>query len=311
MGAKESGKEDKKAEERKNAKPPEEKKTLEEKKEGKKTGPRPPGELIGVVSGKGGVGKTTVSINLAAALAHEFGKKVVVIDCNIGTSHLGVALGMHYAPHTLNDVLRGKAKLTEALYKHEPSGMTVLPASMKATNIQAVDVSQIKKIAKQLALSYDYVVLDAGPGLGREAFATLFAAEKLLYVSIPTMPSVIDIVRYRQALQGEDKVHLGIVLNMFDGKEHQMSVDEVEKLSQLKVISKVPTDVEVHRSLAAEIPVVISKPKSPAGKELIDLAAKVCGEFEETPKKLKFHEKLWRGLKGADERFDEMMGFDR
>ncbi len=269
------------------------------------------GELIGIVSGKGGVGKTTVAINLAASLAHDFHKKTVVIDCNIGTSHLGVALGMHYLPATLNDVLRGKAPLTEALYKHGPSGMMVLPASMKATNIQAVDVSQIKKIAGKLALSHDYVILDAGPGLGREAYATLFAAEKLVYVTIPTMPSVIDIVRYRQALAGEDKVHLGIVLNMFDGSPHQMTVDEIEKLTQLKVIAKVPTDIEVPKSLAAEVPIVISKPKSPAAIELVKLAAKVCGEYDETPRKLKFHEKLLAGLKDADERFDELLGFDR
>ncbi|MFH0961922.1 MAG: AAA family ATPase, partial [archaeon] len=82
--------------------------------------------VIGIISGKGGVGKTTLVSNLGAVLAEEFKKDVVVLDCNFTTSHLGLYLGLYQTPITLNTVLQGKAELEDAIYTHR-SGMKVIP----------------------------------------------------------------------------------------------------------------------------------------------------------------------------------------
>ena len=263
------------------------------------------GKLVGVVSGKGGVGKTTVSVNLGSALALQLKKRVVIVDCNIGTSHLGPSLGMHYCPHTINDVLRGKAELEEALYKHKPTGMTVLPASLKAAGVHAVDAMKIKSVARKLALTHDYVILDGGPGMGREAFATLTAANELLYVTTPTLPSVLDVVRYTEALQGEDKTHLGVVLNMFEKASHLLTMEDVERLTQLKVITTIPTDVEVQKSLAAELPVVVFSPNSRSSRAFTELAAKVAGVYTPPPANPTIRQLVAEQVR----RLDELIGF--
>ncbi len=254
------------------------------------------------------MGKTTVCVNLGAALeVTQPRKKTVLVDCNVGTSHLGVSLGMHYCPHSLNDVLRGKVALAQALYKHAPTGMTILPSSVKATNIESLDLNQIKKIGEKLSQSYDFVVLDAAPGIGREAFATLAAAEELLYVSSPTMPSVLDVVRYTHALHGEKKKHLGIVLNMFDADSHQLSVADAEKFTQLPVICVVPTDKQVSRSLAAELPVVAMDEACPSSKAFFELASKIAGDYKPPEKKPGLKEVIERHVR----RIDELIGWEK
>ena len=72
--------------------------------------------VLGIVSGKGGVGKTTIATNLALALS-EIGREVVIVDCNITTSHVGFSFGFYYYPITLNDVLKGLFDLRRAVYK--------------------------------------------------------------------------------------------------------------------------------------------------------------------------------------------------
>ena len=84
--------------------------------------------LILITSGKGGVGKTTLTSNLSAALT-DFGEDVIAMDANLTTPNLGLHTGMHLAPNTLHDVLKGKKELKKAIYPH-PYGYKIIPASM-------------------------------------------------------------------------------------------------------------------------------------------------------------------------------------
>lgn len=264
-----------------------------------------PGRIIGIVAAKGGVGKTTVTINTGAALASRMGASVVVVDCNVSTSHLGVSLGMHYVPNSLHDLLAGKADFDEVLYKHAPTGMMVLPASLKSGGVQAIDFDALRKAARKLAESYEFVLLDGAPGLAREAMATLATANELLYVTTPTMPSVLDVVRYRQAAKAEGKAQLGVVLNMFDMLPHQLAVPDVERLTQLPVVCRVPTDPAIYQSLAAELPAVVHSPNSPASRSFIALAKFLSGPNTRPVAPKGMGERISEGLR----RMDEFIGF--
>ena len=84
--------------------------------------------VVAVVSGKGGVGKTTVTANLGVALFSEFERSVLLIDSNLTSSHLGIHFGLIYFPFTINSILEGETRLMNAIYRH-PSGVHLLPAS--------------------------------------------------------------------------------------------------------------------------------------------------------------------------------------
>lgn len=233
--------------------------------------------IIGIVSGKGGVGKTTVGLNVGASLAHHFKKNVTIVDCNVTTSHLGLYLGMYYCPITLNKVLRGEYTAEEAIQQHH-SGLKIIPASLSLSDLEGIDVTEIRESIKSLFDKNDIIFLDGSPGLGREAIATLRASDEILYVTNPYIPFAMDIVRNQEIVNEIGVKPLGIVLNMVHGKKHEMNNKEIEELTRLPVIAKIPFDMNVHKSLALKTPIVTYKPYTAASKELIKLASNLIGE---------------------------------
>jgi cell division ATPase MinD len=233
--------------------------------------------IIGIVSGKGGVGKTTIGLNLGAALSQHFKKSVTIIDCNVTTSHLGLYLGMYYCPITLNKVLRGEYTAEEAIQSHH-SGLKIIPASLSLSDLDGIDMTEIRNSIKSLFDKNDIILLDGGPGLGREAVATLKASDEILYVTNPYIPFAMDIVRNQEVVNDLGVKPLGIVLNMIHGKKYEMNAKEIEELTRLPVIAKIPFDRNVHKSLALKTPIVTYKPYSPASKEIVKLASTITGE---------------------------------
>ncbi len=236
--------------------------------------------VIGVISGKGGVGKTTLVVNLGAALAAR-GKKVIIIDCNITTSHLGSYLGMYYCPVTINQVLRGDAEVADIIYDHH-SGMKIIPASLRVEDIRGVEFSRLKEVVRKLGEDC-IIILDAAPGLGREAAITMRASDEIIYISTPFVPSIIDVVKCKNMANEIGLKHIGLVLNMVTRESYELTKKDAENMSGLPVISTVPMDKNVHRSLAANLPVVQSAPGSKSSSAFKRLAAYLINEkYEET-----------------------------
>jgi septum site-determining protein MinD len=236
---------------------------------------------IGVISGKGGVGKTTLVANLGAALAKRYQKDVTIIDCNLTASHLSILLGMDYHPITLNNVLRKERHIKESLYEH-PSGMKVIPASLHLRDLISCDVSNMDRHIKKLKGKTQIVILDSAPGLGKEASATIKASDEIIYVTRPDILAVSDIIRGKQFVDKTKKEQLGVVINMATGGEHELTTKEIEIMTGLPVIARIPYDINVSRSLALKTPNVLYKPRSPASREMRRLAGFLVDESEPT-----------------------------
>jgi septum site-determining protein MinD len=234
--------------------------------------------VIGIISGKGGVGKTTLVANLGSVMAQKFKKDVIVIDCNVSTSHLGLYLGMYYTPVTLNQVLTGEAAIDDAIYQYHINGLRVIPASLSFSDLKGVDIAKLKNAIKKLFGKADIILLDAAPGLGREAMATVKASDEVVFVNTPFVPSTMDIIKCHQVANEMGIKPLGVVLNMVGKDSYELTKKEVEELIELPVISTIPMDKNVLRSLALKMPVVLFSPNSPSSKEFVRLAAKVLGE---------------------------------
>lgn len=252
--------------------------------------------MIGVASGKGGVGKTTIVANLGSVLATEFKKDVVIVDCNVTTSHLGLHLGMYSYPTSFNDVLKGKAGIESAIYEHM-SGMRVVPASLFLEDLKGLDVVKIKNAIRKLEGLADVILLDSAPGLGREAMAALDACDEVLFVSTPYVPSLTDITRCKAIAEERGKKILGVILNMSTGESHELNAQDVEKIVELPVLVAIPYDRQILRSLSAKMPAVMAYPFSGSSRTFVSLAEKITGE--KAPRK-GFFERLKWALFGSE-----------
>lgn len=255
--------------------------------------------IIGIVSGKGGVGKTTVVANLGAALAGRgFDRKVMVVDCNLTTSHLSMYLGLHHAPTTLNEVLKGSAEIGSAAYLHE-SGMSVIPASLSFGEGMEHGMKTLKTVVGRLFGRADIILLDCAPGLGREATSAIEASDEVLFVTNPNIPAVTDALRCSRVAEHAGAKRLGVVINMAHGdRSHELSTREIEQFTELPVIGVIPFDKNVMRSLDARKPVVTYRPGSRASAAFMKLAAHLMNEPVNEPKK-----KKGRGIIGRLLRF--------
>ncbi|MFH0890259.1 MAG: cell division ATPase MinD [Candidatus Aenigmatarchaeota archaeon] len=246
--------------------------------------------LICVASGKGGVGKTTLVSNLAASLA-KLNKKVMVIDGNVTTPNIGFHLGMPLAPVTLHDVMRGEARIRDAVYRHD-SGFFVLPAGISFDEMHGVDPSTLSDVVANLSGAVDLIILDSAAGLGREAQSAIDASEEVLLVTNPDLPSVADALKTLKIIESKGKRLTGVVLNRVSGKNHELTKAEVENMLSFPVTAEIPEDVSVPISIAKRRPVVHTSPGSPAAEEFTKLAHTIAG-LEYTPRSRTIVERLF------------------
>lgn len=247
---------------------------------------------IAVIGGKGGVGKTTLTSNLAYALT-ELGEDVIAMDTNLTTPNLGLHFGMHLAPRTLHDVLKGKIKLEKAIYPH-PFGFKFIPASMSVDDLMGVDVSKLPNVTFNLMGKADYVLMDCAAGLGREAVSAIASADEILLVTNPDLPSVADALKTANIAKQMNKNIIGVVVNRRKGKRHELSLFEIREILEMPVIAEIPEDKMVAESIAAKQPIFEYAPDSDAAFEINRLAHKIAGrKFEyKKPVNLRILERL-------------------
>lgn len=233
--------------------------------------------IIGVVSGKGGVGKTTTVVNLGTTLAEKFNKDVAMIDCNVTSPHLGLHLDVYNPPLNINSVLKKKGSAEDALYSYTKN-LKFMPASVNLSDLDGVKLDNIKKVINKDFEYYDFVLLDSAAGFGKEGMSTIMAADEILFVTNPDVPSVSDIIKGKKIMDMLNKDVTGTVITRRAGKKFEISRREIENLTEIPVLEMIPEDKNVTKSIAAKKPVVLNKPHSKASLGYSRLSAKLLGK---------------------------------
>lgn len=236
-------------------------------------------EIIGILSGKGGVGKTTVAANLGAALTDSFKRNVLILDSNLNSSHLGLHLGMYEdLPVTLREVVRENAPLSYAVYVHPPSGMRILPAPLNGGGEVGLTPKKLRDISGKLASDYNIIIMDCAPGLGKEVVTSISAMSSAIVVTTPDFPAVTDALKTIDLLQRMKKKIIGIVINKARGDKYELTVPEIESTCGVNVIGIIPDDRSVPRGLAGGVPSVLMFPYSSSSEAFKYVAAKLVSE---------------------------------
>ncbi len=248
--------------------------------------------LITLCSGKGGVGKTTISTNLAAAL-HKFGKDVTLIDGNICTPNVSVILGMPKLPITIQDVLAGKAKLDDSIYLH-PSGLKVIPAGLSMKHNKKKHSKKMAKVFNDLIGSTEYGLIDCSAGLGEEAKMAMEAGDELILITNPEIHALTDGLKAVEHAREMGIKTLGVILNRVNNKDWEMTKSNVEEFLEVPVIGMIPEDESVKKAISMKKPLIYTYPNSPASRAIKKLAARMIGEDYRTLEPETFSQRFLR-----------------
>ncbi len=252
-----------------------------------------------IASGKGGTGKTTLSVNLGTMLASH-GKETYIMDTDMGMANIGVVLGLENVPVTLHEVLAGKAGISEAIYEG-PSGVKIIPSGISLQGFQDADPEHLRDVMKDIVNRCDVLILDAPAGINRDGVVPLAIADEVILVVNPELSSMVDALKTKiitEMIGGHIK---GVILNRATLEKTDISVHKFEEVLGAKVIGLIPDDPNVRRATAYRTPIVIKYPDSPASIEIKRIAAELAGvEFNEKSAKSgseeKFLDRLARSL---------------
>jgi len=231
--------------------------------------------VIGIISSKGGVGKTTITANIGASLAYNYQENVIMIDANTTSSSLGIHLGKYNYPHSLNDVLSGRANLSQAIYAH-PSGALLIPASVGINEIN-VDPKKLRRIVKQLREHFDYIILDCAPTLGEEAEAGIESSDELIIIANPDWPALLEAKRSIEYIKRKKKKILGVIINKAKTMTPEM-MDKISDTLEAPILGLVSDDEKFKESVEKRVPLIHSYPYSQPAEQMERIMEKITKE---------------------------------
>ncbi len=231
------------------------------------------GKSIGIISLKGGVGKTSIVAGLGASIAN-FDKKVLLVDGNLSAPNLGFHLNVINPKISLHHVLTRKVNPSDAICSLR--NFDIIPASVFDSS--RVNNFALKNRIKFLKNKYDVILFDSSPALNEETLAVMLASDSLFVVTTPDYPSLSTTIKaIKEAKQRGTSIH-GLILNKVNNKNFDISLNEIEKIAEVPVLAVLPYDINCLKALSELVPFADYKPNSEGSRELRKLAAALIGE---------------------------------
>ncbi|MFH1971906.1 MAG: MinD/ParA family protein [archaeon] len=221
------------------------------------------GKVIGVISVKGGVGKTSCTSNIGAMLSKEYGLKTLLIDANFSAPNLGLHLGIADPDRTIHDVLAGKCSINDAIYEYSDT-LHVIPARLNVR--KRVDYDKFKSKLGRIKKNYDYIIIDSSPSLNSEIKATISASDYLLVVTSPDYPTIATTISTVNEVAASKKPVLGLIVNKFRNKRFELSIRDIEETIGVPAVSILPDVFKMRKSLAKTTPFVLLYPRNKFSK---------------------------------------------
>lgn len=199
---------------------------------------------IVITSGKGGVGKTTVTANLGAALAAK-GFRVVLMDVDIGLNNLDVVMGIeNKVVYDIIDVIEGRCRPKQALIQDEHFSTLYIMPSSHAYDKSAITGQNIKLLVERLAHSFDYILLDCPAGIELGFHRAVAAVDEAIVVTTPHISSIRDADKVLNLLNGYELISVGVVVNRVRGDlittGEMLSIENISELLRRKISGVIP-----------------------------------------------------------------------
>jgi septum site-determining protein MinD len=239
----------------------------------------PQARVYALSSGKGGVGKTTLTVNLGAAMA-KLGQRVLLLDGNLGMGDVATFLGLEDASPTLLDLLTEPALPTTVspVSAKTVEGLNVLPSGYSVGKFVEANLSRLEQLIASLRGQYQQILIDTPPGLGPDCLYSLRAADMVLLLVNPELPSVMDGFKLMEVVKALSKPYM-VVVNKYRKRKGPygkfLTPAGIESILGAKVEAVVPHEEKFQLDPELKIPLVVRKPKAKASKVLFGLAERL------------------------------------
>ncbi|REB08154.1 ParA family protein [Sporosarcina sp. BI001-red] len=248
------------------------------------------GRIIAIANQKGGVGKTTTSVNLSACLAH-IGKKVLLIDTDPqGNATSGVGINKGDVQNCIYDILIDDVPMKDVILPTKVPLLDCIPATISLAGAEIELVSTIsrevrmKHAIQEVKAKYDYIIIDCPPSLGLLTINALTASDSIIipvqceYYALEGLSQLLSTIRLVQKHLNENLVIDGVLLTMFDARTNLgiQVIDEVKKYFQDKVYkSIIPRNVRLSEAPSHGEPIILYDARSRGAEVYLELAKEV------------------------------------
>ncbi len=246
------------------------------------------GIVIAVISGKGGVGKTTATANIGLGIALN-NKKSIVVDFDIGQRNLDMILGLeNRVVYDIVQVMDGEANIKQALIRSKISENLHFLAASQTKDKSVLNSEKVKALIDNLRDTYDYVILDSPAGIESGFEHTIEFADSAIIVVNPEVSSIRDADRAigildakSQKVKDGGEVEKFLIINRISADMVQsgemLNSDDILDILDIKLLGKVPEDKGVVDASNQGKPIILNK-KSMAGEAYTRIAGRICGE---------------------------------
>lgn len=229
-------------------------------------------KVIALGSGKGGVGKTTVALNIGFAIA-SLNKNVLVVDTDIALPNLDLYTGLEKPIITLLDVLNGSADVQNAIYVIQ-MGLKILPCGSSLQALRDVNIDKLRDIISELKTNeYDFIILDVPAGLSKFSILPMTHSDEVLLIVNPDPASISDAQKVKALSALADINITGVIVN----KYKKSSYEDIGVKLGLPVVGIIPEDNAVIKARDAKKPLILLKPGSSSAKAVLQIARRMCG----------------------------------
>lgn len=242
--------------------------------------------VIAITSGKGGVGKTNITINMAIALA-QLKQRVIIIDADLGTANVDVLMNLK-AKHSLKDVINGEKEVLDVIMEG-PGGVQLIPGGsgfLNLANLKKQELMQIISKIQVLEQYADYLLIDTGAGLNNNVISFILAADEVIVVTTPEPHAITDAYAIIKVMvEQSKKVKTSLIINRTDSSKEGLQVaDKIQAVVKrflsidTSYLGSVLDDSNVRRGVKSVTPFIIKYPNTIASKNMVQVAKALLNE---------------------------------
>ncbi len=243
--------------------------------------------VFAITSGKGGVGKTSIAVNLAITLS-KVGLRVLLIDADMGLANVDLMIGSS-AANSIEDVMTGRASIFDALAEG-PEGLTVLPAASGQGSIRGMEdnITRFKKELKKLRNAFDFIFIDTGAGISANVIDFVFLADEIVVIMTPEPTAFADAYAMVKLVVSEkSRASVGIVVNIAKSENEAEKIfvkfnEIVRRFLGRDVVYRgsVAQDRVVAEAVMRQIPLALYAGKSEPMQNIRKIARNILGLAE-------------------------------